>query len=387
MALLNRKRTLLAKIESSYGVDPTPTGSANAILVSNLNVRPMSTELVDRDLIRPFLGNSEQLHAAIYSMAEFECEVAGSGAAGTAPAWGPLMRACGFSETVLGTAHTGTAQAGGASTITLAAAASASDDAYRGMTIRTTGGTGSGQSRVINDYVGSSKVATLSEAWTTPPDATTTYSIDAQVVYQPVSDTFESVTIYFNIDGVFHKLLGARGTFSAELPNKGRPVFRFSFTGIYVAVTDAAAPAVVFSAWKTPLPVNNVNTGSLRVHGYINGVMSALTIDVANQVVHRSLVGATEQVLLTNRQAAGRVTLEAVTVASKDWWSSVRNAVTGAFSVTHGISAGNKVKFDAPALQLTEPTYEDLDGVAMLAMGARFVPGPSGNDELVIAAL
>jgi len=387
MPLLNRKRTLLAKIESSYGVDPTPTGAANAILVSNLNVTPMSTELVDRDLIRPFLGNSEQLHAAIYAMAEFECEVAGSGTAGTAPAWGPLMRACGFSQTALAVAHTGTAQAGGASTITLAAGASASDDAYTGMTIRTTGGTGSGQSRVLSDYVGSTKVATASEAWTTPPDATTTYSIDAQVVYQPVSDAFESVTMYFNIDGVLHKMLGARGTFSAELPNKGRPVFRFRFTGIYVAVADAAAPSVVFTAWKTPLPVNNVNTGSLRVHGFTSGVMSALTVDVANQIVHRSLVGGSEAVLLTDRKAAGRMTLEAVTVASKDWWTSVRNAVTGAFSVTHGTTAGNKVKFDAPAVQLTEPNYEDLDGVAMLAMGARFVPGAAGNDELVIAAM
>lgn len=387
MPLLNRKRTLLAKIESSYGVDPTPTGAANAVLVSNLNVTPMSTELVDRDLIRPFLGNSEQLHAAIYAMAEFECEVAGSGTAGTAPAWGPLMRACGFSQTVLGTAHSGTATAGGASTITLAVAASASDDAYNGMTIRTTGGTGSGQSRVINDYVGSTKVATVSEAWTTPPDATTTYSIDAQVVYQPVSDLFESVTMYFNIDGVLHKMLGARGTYSVELANKGRPVFKFRFTGIYVAVADAAAPAVVFTAWKTPLPVNNVNTGSLRVHGFTAGVMSALTVDVANQIVHRSLVGGSEAVLLTDRKAAGRITLEATTVAAKDWWTSVRNAVTGAFSVTHGTTAGNKVKFDAPALQLTEPTYEDLDGVAMLAMGARFVPGAAGNDELVIAAM
>jgi hypothetical protein len=387
MPLLNRRRTLLAKIESSYGSDPTPTGAANAILVSNLNVTPMATELVDRDLIRPFLGNSEQLHAAVYSMAEFQCEVAGSGTAGTAPAWGPLMRACGFSETALGTAHTGTAQAGGASTITLAAGASAADDAYTGMTIRTTGGTGSGQSRVISDYVGSTKVATVAEAWTTPPDATTTYSIDAQVVYQPVSQTFESVTIYFNVDGVFHKMLGARGTFSAELPNKGRPVFQFRFTGLYVAVADAATPTVVFTAWKTPLPVNNVNTGALRVHGFTSGVMSQLSIDVANSVVHRSLVGGSEQVLMTDRRAAGRITLEAVTVASKDWWTPIRNAVTGAFSVTHGTTAGNKVKFDAPALQLTEPNYEDLDGVAMLAMGARFVPGASGNDELVIAAL
>ena len=30
----------------------------------------------------------------------FEVELAGSGSAGTAPAWGPIIRACGFSETI-----------------------------------------------------------------------------------------------------------------------------------------------------------------------------------------------------------------------------------------------------------------------------------------------
>ena len=71
----------------------------------------------------------------------------------------------------------GTAQAGAGSTITLRAAASAVDDMYTGAYITTTGGTGSGQVRKISDYVGATKVATVSVAWTTNPDATTTYSI------------------------------------------------------------------------------------------------------------------------------------------------------------------------------------------------------------------
>jgi stage V sporulation protein SpoVS len=77
------------------------------------------------------------------------------------------------------TALTETAQAGGASTITLAAGASSTDNdpTYIGHVITTTGGTGSGQQRIISSYVGSTKVATVSSAWTVQPDATTTYSI------------------------------------------------------------------------------------------------------------------------------------------------------------------------------------------------------------------
>lgn len=77
------------------------------------------------------------------------------------------------------TAVTGTAQAGAATTITLAAGASAADDFYNNLYIVTTGGTGSGQTRLITDYVGSTKVATVDAAWTVTPDATTTYSIQS----------------------------------------------------------------------------------------------------------------------------------------------------------------------------------------------------------------
>lgn len=98
--LLMRNAAVLAKIEATYGTDPVPTGAANAILVSDLTPRPMDMRTVDRALIRPFLGSSEQLPTQIYNGVEFSCELAGSGAAGTAPAMGPLLRACGFDETI-----------------------------------------------------------------------------------------------------------------------------------------------------------------------------------------------------------------------------------------------------------------------------------------------
>jgi len=70
----------------------------------------------------------------------------------------------------------GTLQAGTSTTVTLKATASATDDIYNGMYVNITGGTGSGQTRLIEDYVGSTKVATVGEAFTTTPDATSTYT-------------------------------------------------------------------------------------------------------------------------------------------------------------------------------------------------------------------
>jgi hypothetical protein len=73
--------------------------------------------------------------------------------------------------------HSGTAQAGGASTVTLASGASASNDAYNGSAIAITAGTGSGQVRIVSDYDGTTKVATVDSAWTTTPDSSSTYDI------------------------------------------------------------------------------------------------------------------------------------------------------------------------------------------------------------------
>ncbi len=95
-----RNTAILAKTESTYGVDSTPTEGANAILVSNVSITPLNANNVDRDLIRPYMGASEQLVGTTNVALTFDVEVAGAGAAGSAPAYGPLLLACGFAETI-----------------------------------------------------------------------------------------------------------------------------------------------------------------------------------------------------------------------------------------------------------------------------------------------
>jgi hypothetical protein len=71
----------------------------------------------------------------------------------------------------------GSAQAGTSTTITLKSTASATDDIYNGMYVTITSGTGAGQIRIIEDYVGSTKVATVTPAWTTTPTSASNYSV------------------------------------------------------------------------------------------------------------------------------------------------------------------------------------------------------------------
>lgn len=101
MAKLYRKRTILAKIESTYGTDSVPTGSSNAIQVRNLEISPAESDVLSRDLVRTYLGNSPQLIANTRVNVSFEVEYSGSGTAGTAPQYGPILKACGMSETIV----------------------------------------------------------------------------------------------------------------------------------------------------------------------------------------------------------------------------------------------------------------------------------------------
>lgn len=102
---LIRKTAILLKIETVYGTDSVPTGADNAMLVSNLNINPLNAQNVDRDLVRTYLGSSEQLVGTGYVEMSFDVEMQGSGTLGTAPAWGAALRACGFAEAITAAAR------------------------------------------------------------------------------------------------------------------------------------------------------------------------------------------------------------------------------------------------------------------------------------------
>lgn len=308
MSLLYRKRTILAKIESVYGTDPTPTGAADAIQVRNLTITPLEGDNVERDLVRPYLGNAGQLVAAYRAAVEFEVEFAGAGAAGDVPKYGPLLRGCAMGETI---------------------------------------------------------------------------SAGVDVQYKPISASHESVTIYVNVDGVLHELNGARGNVDIAIVAKQIPVLRFRFVGLFVPVVDAAAPTVSYTGFQTPLTVNDTNTPTFSLHGVASAVMQSLSIDLGNNVIHRSLVNS-DSVLITDRKVAGQTLIEATNVATKNWIDAVKTTALGALSLEHGTAAGNIVALSSSQVQLISPSYQEADGVAMMQFDLSFIPTSAGNDELTI---
>ncbi len=107
MPLLARKKTILLKQESTVGTDASPTGGANAIKVRELEINPLESDTVERELITPYLGNFETLLANQRASVSFVCELSASGTAGTSPQYGPALEACSMAvTTAAGTSNT-----------------------------------------------------------------------------------------------------------------------------------------------------------------------------------------------------------------------------------------------------------------------------------------
>lgn len=183
--------------------------------------------------------------------------------------------------------RTGTAQTGAATSITLDVGASAVDDAYKGMIVRITGGTGVGQIRSVLTYTGATKVANISRAWGTNPDATSVFRVSRGFLFDksPVEIT-EVRRLFYNAqaaasggstktyyDKIFIKNTnGISNLTTASILLSANPSGAISF-GLASTVDDAGsngignnrqvAPAgITFDTTTKSIPGNALNFGS-----------------------------------------------------------------------------------------------------------------------------
>ncbi len=94
---------ILAKVETTAGTDIVPTNTTDAVLVTDFTVTPLDAKNIDRQFIRPYFGGYNQLVGPTSVKISFGVELAGAGAAATAPQWGDLMIGCAHAEALLST--------------------------------------------------------------------------------------------------------------------------------------------------------------------------------------------------------------------------------------------------------------------------------------------
>ena len=458
--LYRQNSLLLAKRETTYGVDPTPTAANNAILVRNMSINPLEGQSVDLNYMRGYYGGSKSLRAANFVTIQFDTDwmPGANTVVGSASPLDDIFRACGLSNAafnqITGTAQsasnavTGTAQSQtapvNAKYIKLAASLTQIDDFFNGALIRITAGKGVGQERRIKDWTLSTKVAELETRWNVVPDSTSTYEIrpfiklasgasgtenlysglrvettsntpriitaydgttkvatvskDWTVVpttasytittalnYDPVSSNFESCCFYYNIGGVRHKLLGARGTASLKMTAKELPGVTFNMTALDGGIADASEGFGVYTPFGEPVPITTANTTGVLFGRAFDGAannlqLASFSLDLGNTVTHRQMVGS-ESVIISQREVKGSLSIEMTTVAVMDWRSLVKESATGRLYLENGSDIGLTVAVNLPRIQLDSLSYSESDGIVMADMNFRAVP-VNGNDEI-----
>lgn len=313
---LVRNTAILAKTEVTYGVDPVPTGGANALLISNQSITPLNANNVDRAIARPYLGGSEQLVGTRYKEVSFDIELVGSGTAGTAPAWGPLLRACGFAETVTASTRVDYLPV---------------SSGYESVTIYYHD---DGVQHVLLGARGA-------------------------VVFTPRIGEIPKMSFRFvGIDG---------GDTAAANPSVTLTNFKTP-----LVVVDANSGDLTFGATHS-------SSGAPALTGGTVYPSQGLELDMGLTVNFTPLLGG-ETVEITDRQAVGKVMLDLTAAQEVAFMASVKAATTQSLGLTHGTVAGFKVLMFAPSVQLINPTKGELNGKRMIGYDLRVNPSAGNDE-------
>lgn len=100
MSLTNQE-VILAKVETTYGVDAVPDPGTDAKLIENLAWSNEGLRMNERPAVRASFGKLKQIYGGSLRTITFDVEIKGSGAAGTPPEIGTLLRGCAMDESIV----------------------------------------------------------------------------------------------------------------------------------------------------------------------------------------------------------------------------------------------------------------------------------------------
>jgi hypothetical protein len=419
--LLARKTLVLAAIEATPGVDAGPT-VADALVVSNASF-DFSTdgEELKRDMLKPYLGQLPLVIGRKISKLKFQVEIrsngiTNSGDTATESKLGRLLRACGFAHYPL--LNTDTSRVGVVYNDSLnSAPAQAASWVAGGVpdaglvipvlyTIQVTSGGASGTATITvtpSDAAGGTAAAATtvtsgtivalgrSGATVTPtfPAALSqgdTWYVQVRpvgIAYRPISENFETLTLYVYRDGKLHKMTYCAGTakFSGSAGKFG--TVDFEFTGQYVPVSDTPLP--LNAQYETTKP-QYIQRADVSWGTYGTPIAETFNIDIKNTVeVIPDLNGSDgyNGVMITNREPTGGFDPLATLEADHPFWADFANSKQNFFTLRVGSVPGNMVSLTTPSAQIDKLPYKDRNGFLSydLTLALSTV---LGNDELEV---
>lgn len=315
---LIRNTAILFKQEVTYALDPVPTGAANALLVSNLSITPFNASNVDRDIIRPYLGGSEQLVGSRYVQMGFDLELTGSGTVAVAPAWGPVLMACGFAETVTATFRV--------------------------------------------DYT------PISSAFT----SATIYWYDDGVLHKA---TGCRGNVVFKMGVGNRPVMSFSFTGLYQTPTAtGLPTVVLTAWRTPQVIVDVNTGDLILGGTHTIGIAPAITAGTPQAS-------QGIEIDMGNKVDFNALLGG-ETVDLTQRAPTAKITLDMTAADEVTYYAAVEATTLTTVGILHGTVANQRMLMWMPTVQRINPQKTEVNGKRMVSFDLRLVPGTTGNDEI-----
>jgi hypothetical protein len=363
MSIKTKNAVLRAKIEATAGTYEGP-GSGDEILIEGRPGISFNPTVVQTDETGGSFDPQDDIIGSMTAQVTFEVWLKGTGTAGTAPEWGTLIQAAGWTEMVNASALPASAEAcadgGTANLAVMGSSATATAQAYRGMPVVLTG-TVVGATQVL-DYT-ASKAATLATVLSGSVASTSNWQIPAHVLYKPAAiGTEKSLSMDIFMDGLRYQFRGMRGNVTIEATSGGAGKLQFTLTGLLVAKTDAAVPSTTFDTTRPPI----WKGGAALING-ARAAIQTLSIDTGAEIVNADDPNETDGFAATemiSRRTTGSINPLEVLVATRDAMADFRTGAKRSVHAAWGVTAGNRIMLAVPAAKYLNLTPEDRNGQA-----------------------
>lgn len=347
-----RNAGIATKIESTVGTDSIGGSPVSGDFMRGDVTINFGQNTVPDPSITGSLDNMPPIVGGLRPTITIRVPLRGSGAAGTAPEWGRLLRCCTFIETTTATAvGAPTALPASGHTVTEVTLAStpfsATAQAYRGMPVILSGVVAS--TTGIWDY-SAARVAKLVNTLSAIPAATTSTVIPVNVLYSLTSDetAYRSATIYFYADGLRWRFTGAIGTVSLTLTTGGTGELVFTMRGQFVDTSAIALP----TGWNGTNPVTPPRwVGGLSQLGNVTAAVRSMAFDANVGTVLPDNPEAAEGVdpgVQIERAVGGRLDPYMNTSNYVTHFNNFRNGVSMPLAAIIGTTAGNRFLIMTP---------------------------------------
>jgi len=362
---------VLLKLETTEGVEAAPDPMTDALPVEadSVSYNTPWTQEASNEATGSLVAGAPLIIGQAATVS-FRSRIKGAGAgvaytATTKPPHHQALQACGWRGQFQAAIATALAAAGTAASLTANASFPAIARALIGVPLMITAGAGAGATPIVTEYT-AGRVATLSDSFTPPLDATTSAAVPANWSYastSPSSPTARaadqpSATIYVYEDGVLWRFIGCRGTLGLE-GQSARPGYgTFSFTGIFAGRVDAPIPAnLAVAGHSAPVLTQGTGASAALLLNRKPLAVSRWSLEAGSQLEtpddpNTPYGFGTSQIV--DRTPMLKLDPLATLVANRDTITDIGNGVTMTAVLRHGSQAGNRWSLTVPQAQPVE---------------------------------